>query len=79
MLNKQIKIKKNKEGLIISIKFSINFKEGKYNGVFEFGGTYKNQIKISNKNRTSVINRVFSPPDNENLYLKLISKKMKNS
>ena len=75
MLNKQIKIKKNKEGLIISIKFLINFKEGKYNGVFEFGGTYKNQIKISNKNKTSVINRVFSPPDNENLYLKLISKK----
>ncbi len=75
MLNKQIKIKKNKDGLIISIKFLINFKEGKYNGVFEFGGTYKNQIKISNKNKTSVINRVFSPPDNENLYLKLISKK----
>ena len=75
MLNKRIKIKKNKDGLIISIKFLINFKEGKYNGVFEFGGTYKNQIKISNKNKTSVINRVFSPPDNENLYLKLISKK----
>ena len=49
MLNKQIKIKKNKDGLIISIKFLINFKEGKYNGVFEFGGTYKNQIKISKK------------------------------
>lgn len=77
ILNKKIKIKKNKERLIISLRFLINFKEGKYNGVFEFGGKYKNQIKISSKNKTSVINRVFSPPDNESLNLKLISKKNK--
>ena len=77
ILNKKIKIKKNKERLIISIRFLINFKEGKYNGVFEFGGKYKNQIKISSKNKTSIINRVFSPPDNENLNLKLISQKKK--
>ena len=38
---------------------------------------YKNQIKIFSKNKTSTINRVFSPPDNENLNLKLISKKYK--
>ena len=77
ILNKKIKIKKNKKKLIISIRFVINFKEGEYNGVFEFGGTYKNQIKISSKNYTSIINRVFSPPDNENLNLELISKKYK--
>ena len=77
ILNKKIKIKKNKERLIMSIRFLINFKEGKYNGVFEFGGKYKNQIKISSKNKTSIINRVFSPPDNENLNLKLISQKKK--
>ncbi len=77
ILNKKIKIKKNKKKLIISIKFLINFKEGKYKGIFEFGKTYKNQLKISSKNKTSIINRVFSPPDNENLNLKLISKKDK--
>ena len=77
ILNKKIKIKKNKERLIMSIRFLINFKEGKYNGVFEFGGKYKNQIKISSKNKTSIINRVFSPPDNENLNLKKISQKKK--
>ena len=77
ILNKKIKIKKNKKKLIISIKFLIYFKEGKYKGIFEFGNTYKNQLKISSKNKTSIINRVFSPPDNENLNLKLISKKDK--
>lgn len=75
ILNKKIKIKKNKEKLIISIKFLINFKEGEYNGVFEFGGKYKNQIKVSSKYKTSIINRVFSPPVNEKLDLKLISKR----
>tara|TARA_B100000900_G_scaffold340324_1_gene303093 strand:+ start:240 stop:1160 length:921 start_codon:yes stop_codon:yes gene_type:complete len=74
-LNKKIKIKKNKKKLITSIKFLINFKEGRYKGVFEFGGSYKNQIKISNKNKTSIIERVFSPPDDENLSIKSISKR----
>ena len=77
ILNKKIKIRKNKETLITSIRFLINFKEGIYNGVFEFGGKYKNQIKISSKEKTIIINRVFSPPDNENLNLVLISKKNK--
>ena len=35
-----------------SAQFLINFREGEYNGVFEFGGKYKNQIKIfSNNNK----------------------------
>ena len=79
LIRKRIKIKRNKDKLIISIKFSLNFKEGKYNGLFKFGGTYKNQIKISNKNGVSIINRVFSPPDDENLNLDYISKKRKKN
>jgi len=79
LISKKIKIKKNKDKLIISIKFSLNFKEGKYNGLFKFGGTYKNQIKISNKNDVSIVNRVFSPPDDENLNLDYISKKRKKN
>ncbi len=79
IINKKIEIKRNKENLIISIKFFFNFKEGKYNGVFQFGGKYKNQIKISNKYNTSIIERVFSPPDDENLNLKLVNKKRKKN
>ncbi len=77
LLSKKIKIKRNKEKLITSIKFLLNFKEGNYNGVFKFGGKYKNQIQISNKYNKSIINRVFSPPSDENLKLELISKKRK--
>ena len=41
VFKKKIEIKKNRENLITSIKFSFNFKEGKYNGIFKFGGKYK--------------------------------------
>ena len=74
-LKKRIKIIKNKKKLIISIKFLINFKEGDYDGIFEFGGKYKNEMKITNKTKKSFIKRVFSPPDNERLILKLVNKK----
>ena len=75
ILSKKVKIKKNKEKLITSIKFLIKFKEGRYNGIFEFGRKYKNQITISSKNKKSIVKRVFSPPDDQNLDLRLISKK----
>tara|TARA_B100000900_G_C20265745_1_gene587892 strand:- start:280 stop:660 length:381 start_codon:yes stop_codon:yes gene_type:complete len=79
MLKKRVKIKYNKEKLIISTKFFINFKNGKYNGVFEFGGDYKNQLKVSDNTKTSIVKRVFSPPDNENLSLRLVYKKTKRT
>jgi len=75
LIKKRIKVKINKDKLITSIKFLINFKEGDYNGFFKFGGKYKNQITISNKKTKSYITRVFSPPCDENLTLKSISKK----
>ena len=77
LINKKIKITKNKDKLIISIKFSMSFKEGDYDGFFKFGGKYKNQIIVSNKKTKSYISRVFSPPHNEKLILSLISKKKK--
>ena len=55
LLKKRVKIKYNKEKLIISIKFFINFKNGKYNGVFEFGGDYKNQLKVSDNTKLKMI------------------------
>ncbi len=75
LIKKRIKVKKNKDKLIMSIKFLMNFKEGDYNGFFKFGGKYKNQIIVTNKKTKSSITRVFSPPYDENLILKLISKK----
>ena len=72
---KRIKVKKNKDKLIMSIEFLMNFKEGDYSGFFKFGGKYKNQIIITNKKTKSSITRVFSPTYDENLILKLISKK----
>ena len=75
LLKKKIKITKNKKKLIMSMNFLINFKEGEYRGIFKFGGKYKNEISISNINKKSYIKRVFSPPDNENLILKITSKK----
>ena len=75
LIKKRIKIKKNKDKIIMSIKFFMNFKEGDYNGFFKFGGKYKNQIIITNKKTKSSITRVFSPPYDENLILKSISKK----
>ena len=77
IINKKIKIIKNKDKIIISIKFLINFKEGNYHGLFKFGGKYKNQITASNKKTKSYISRVFSPPYDENLVLSLVSKKKK--
>ena len=75
LLKKRIRIIKNKEKLIMSIKFLINFKEGDYDGIFKFGGKYTNELKITNKSKINFIKRVFSPPDNECLFFKSINQK----
>ena len=75
LLKKKIRIIKNKDKLIVSIKFLINFKEGDYDGIFKFGGKYINEIKIMNKGKKSFIKRVFSPPSDECLIFKSIYKK----
>ena len=77
LINKNVKIKKNNNNLITSLKFLINFKEGKYNGVFQFGGKYRNEIVIKNQSKNSIVQRAFSPPDNENLFLKIKTSKNK--
>lgn len=77
IINKDVKVRENNNNLIISLKFLINFKEGKYNGVFQFGGKYRNEIVIKNQSKNSIIKRVFAPPDNENLFLKIKTNKNK--
>ena len=76
ILKKRIRITKNRDKLITSIKFLLNFEEGDYDGNFKFGGEYKNEIKIANKIKKISIQRAFSPPDNENLIIKSKFKKM---
>ncbi len=75
LLKKRVKILKNKDKLIMSIKFLLNFEAGDYYGTFKFGGKYKNEIKITNKIKKILIQRVFSPPDDTNLILKSKFKK----
>ena len=77
LINKKIRTIKNHDKLIVSIKFFMRFKEGDYSGFFKFGGKYKNQIIVTNKSKKSYISRVFSPPHDEKLTLKSISKKKK--
>ena len=70
VISKTISIRKNKKKLIISIKFVIKFKEGLFKGKFAFGGQYTNRLVIKNSLKSVKLFRVFSPPDNEHLYLK---------
>ena len=79
LLKKKIRIIKNKDRLIMSIKFLINFEEGDYKGIFKFGGKYKNEIEILYKNKKGTIKRVFSPPDDEHLIFKSIDQKRKKT
>ncbi len=74
LLKKEIKIIKNKAKLIMSIKFLLSFEGVDYEGIFKFGGKYKNEIKVTNKKKKFLIQRAFSPPDDENLILKIYFK-----
>ena len=77
--SKKIILNKNKEGLITSINFVILFKTLIYSGSFMFDSYYKNELEIYIKNKTFKIERVFSPPDEVNLILKINKKnKQKN-
>ena len=71
----KIYVKKDKNNLIKSFKVLINFKSKTYSGEFKFGGSYKNNLTIITTKKTIILNRVFSPPSDENL--KLIVKKKK--
>ena len=75
IFSKKVFIKKNKNKLITSLKFSINYKSKIYLGNFKFGGIYKNEIHVYNKNSILQLNRVFSPPSKKILELIIKSNK----
>ena len=70
IIDKKILIKKNLDKIIISINFLIKFNEGNYKGRFVFGEKYINKLEIKDNSKSAIITRVFSPPDDQVLYLK---------
>ena len=75
IIKKNISIKKNKNKLIIFIHFLLKFKEGLFKGKFAFGGNYTNKLVIKNNISKVVVERIFSPPDDQPLYLEYYNKK----
>ncbi len=69
ILSKQISMQRNEKKLITSIKFLIKYKNKSYYGNFKFGGKYKNNLTVYYKSNSIAVNRVFSPPSDQNLEL----------
>jgi len=74
IINKNFYLEKKKKNLITSFKISINYRSKVLIGTFKFGGAYKNKLEIYTNNDLITLNRVFSPPANEYLYLTLQQK-----
>lgn len=66
---------KNKKNLVYSFKFLINYESKILTGNFKFGGAYKNNLTILTNKKLITLNRIFSPPADENLYLTTKTKK----
>ena len=67
-------ILKNKKGLIVSFNILCRFKNTSYHGFFCFGGEYKSSVTFFSKDKYLEINRVFSPPPNKSLEIKINKK-----
>ncbi len=60
---KDIIIKKNLKGLVISFDIFIKYRTKIFIGTFRFGNEYKNNLIVYTNNGFIELNRVFSPPD----------------
>jgi len=74
IISKDIIVKKNKKGLITSFDIFFKYNTKVLVGTFRFGGEYRNDIFVKLKNKTIEVNRLFSPPDDINLNLKINTK-----
>ncbi len=68
----KISFKKNRNYLPISFKLEIQYKKKNYLGLFKFGGEYMNEIEIFTNKKKFSIQRVFSPPEDLKLNLKIL-------
>jgi dTDP-3,4-didehydro-2,6-dideoxy-alpha-D-glucose 3-reductase len=76
IFSKKVTTRINKNTLITSIKFVIRYKTQTYSGKFQFGGKYSNRLIIYFKNSSLTLNRVFSPPADQNLEIIRINNKV---
>ena len=63
LIQKDIVIKKNLKGLVISFDIYIKYETKIFIGTFRFGKEYENSLTVYNDKGFIEINRVFSPPD----------------
>ena len=63
LIQKDIIIKKNLKGLVISFDTFIKYETKIFIGTFRFGKEYENSLTVYNDKGFIEINRVFSPPD----------------
>jgi hypothetical protein len=61
----------NKKGLNVSFTVSTLSKTKSFMGYFSFNGKYENTLTLLTKQKKLTINRVFSPPNNQNLILQI--------
>ncbi|MDA9604333.1 Gfo/Idh/MocA family oxidoreductase [Candidatus Pelagibacter sp.] len=71
ILSKKIITKKNSKALDTSLNFIFDFSKQVYFGKFKFGGEYQNELILSTDKKTIKLNRVFSPPIDKNLEIKI--------
>ncbi len=74
---KDIIIKKNLKGLVISFDISIKYETKIFIGTFRFGSEYKNNLTVYTDKEFIELNRVFSPPEDLRLSI-VIDKKDKS-
>ncbi len=72
---KLILVKKNNYGLVTSFDIFLKYKTKVFVGIFRFGNDYKNNLLINLTDKSIEVNRVFSPPDDIKLEIKLIKNK----
>ena len=70
-IKKYLILKKNSSDLIISLDILLKYKTKIFIGTFKFGGDYKNNIFIKCKNKSIEADRLFSPPDDKLLKIKV--------
>ena len=72
IINMKIVVTKNSANLPISFNIQVRYNKKIYSGSFKFGGNYINQVIFFTKNKEILIDRVFSPPSNLNLSVKVL-------
>ena len=74
IIDMRIAVAKNSLNLPISFKIQVRYYKKTYSGSFIFAGNYINQVYFFTKNKEISTDRVFSPPSNLNLSVKVLEK-----